>query len=81
MAAKRGAAVHAGHDLDVLQPHPLQVAVVETIVRHHLQVKANQLHIMTDSLLKKNITLFFSSHEHLHTPLMLVAILVVWVRN
>ena len=27
---------HRGHDLDVLQPHPLQVVVIETLICQHL---------------------------------------------
>lgn len=30
------AGVHGAHDLNILQPHPLQVAVIEPIVGHHL---------------------------------------------
>ena len=34
--------VHAGHDLDPLQPHPLQIMVVEPIVGDDLQSKLSQ---------------------------------------
>ena len=42
MPAQGIAGVHGAHDLDILKPHPLQVAVVEPVVGHHLHNR-NQL--------------------------------------
>ena len=36
--------VHAGHDLDALQPHPLQIMVIEPIVGDDLQSKSYYEH-------------------------------------
>ena len=50
VSAQGGACIHRCHDLDTLQPHPLQVAVIETSICQHLhgqQQETDGMHVIS----------------------------------